>query len=92
MSMYGKNHDNIVISLQLIKINGKKMENRKLTKKKTTQTELNKGMIFKASSRVNGTNSETPKDRWQSEDISIPRPEGTQREENDTEAERELES
>lgn len=49
-------------------------------------------MIYKASSRVNGTNSETPKDRWQSEDISIPRPAGTQREENDTEAERELES
>ena len=71
----------------------KKKENRKLKKKKkTTQTELNKGMIYKASSRVNGTNSETPKDRWQSEDISIPRPAGTQREENDTEAERELES
>ena len=27
MSMYGKNHYNIVISLQLLKINGKKKEN-----------------------------------------------------------------
>ena len=49
-------------------------------------------MIYKASLRVNGTNSETPKDRLQSENITIPRPTGTQRGENDTEAERELES
>ena len=49
-------------------------------------------MIYKTSSRVNGTNSETPKDRLQSENITIPRPAGTSRGENDTEAERELES
>ena len=31
--MYGKNHYNIVISLQLIKINGKKKEKNKQEKK-----------------------------------------------------------
>ena len=34
MSMYDKNHYNIVISLQLIKINGKKKKNSKRKKKR----------------------------------------------------------
>ena len=33
MSMYGKNHYNILISLQLIKINGKKRENNEKQQK-----------------------------------------------------------
>ena len=37
MSMYGKNHNNIVISLQLIKINGKNL--KKFFKKYLLQKE-----------------------------------------------------
>ena len=35
MSMYGKTHYNIVISFQLIKINGKKVKYKKIKKRKS---------------------------------------------------------
>ena len=38
--MYGKNHYNIVISLQLIKIKGKKVKSPGSVKKKTLMPEL----------------------------------------------------
>lgn len=58
------------------------------------QTELNEGIITELCEGLKEPmkDSKTPKDRLPSEDIAIPRPEGTKRGNNDTEVKRELES
>ena len=52
MSMYDKNHYNIVISLQLIKINEKKKKKKKLSKKKKKMCNREEPFVFSSKVKV----------------------------------------